>query len=445
MQNIKQNLKETIKLAIPLSLGQFGHILMGIVDTIMVGGLGAASLAAAALVNGIFAILMVFGIGLSIAITPLAAVEKGAKRTTEFGGLLSNSLLINVTAAMILAAILFFGAGILGYLNQPVEVVKAGIPYLKIIGISIIPIMFFQTYRQFLEGISDAKPPMYINLLANLANAFLNWVLIYGKFGFPELGLNGAGLATLCTRGLMALSLYLYVRRSKKYIGVVSKTSFSSFDITKIKKLLSIGLPSGLQLITEVAAFSFIGIMIGWIGTVELAAHQVALNLASATFMVMLGISAAGTIRVGNAVGEKNNQKIRSAGFSSIILCISIMFVFAILLIIFKDLLPYAYISDYKVVKVVSKLIIIAAIFQIFDGLQASSAGVLRGLTDVKFPMFVIFAAYWIIGIPFGAYLCFYANFGLYGIWIGIVAALIFVGSVLFFRFNKLSKDFVEE
>ncbi|MFH0735166.1 MAG: MATE family efflux transporter [bacterium] len=444
MQNIKQNLKETIKLAIPLSLGQFGHILMGIVDTIMVGGLGAASLAAAAVVNSVFAVLMVSGIGISLAITPLAAVEKGAKRTGEFSGLLSNSLIINVSFSFIFAVLLYFGAGVLGHLNQPFEVVKAGIPYLKIVGLSIIPIMVFQTYRQFLEGISDAKPPMYINLLANIANAFLNWVLIYGKFGFPEMGLNGAGLATLFTRTLMAISLYLYVRRSKKYSGIINKFSFKAYDISKIKKLLSIGIPSGLQLITEVSAFSFIGIMIGWIGTIELAAHQIALNLASATFMVMLGISAAGTIRVGNAVGEKNNNKIRSAGFSSIILCVGIMFLFALLLILFKDILPYIYINDYKVVKVVSRLIIIAAIFQIFDGLQAASAGVLRGLTDVKVPMFVIFAAYWLIGIPFGAYLCFYANFSLYGIWIGIVAALIFVGSVLFLRFNKLSKDFIE-
>jgi len=445
INNIKNNLRETIKLAIPLSVSQLGHVLMGIVDTIMVGRLGAESLAAAALVNSIFAILIVFGLGISSAVTPLVAVEKGAKNTKEYKPYLKNSLFINMLTATILGMLILPGSYVLNYLNQPVDVVAKAIPYFIIIGFSIFPVMFYQTYKQFLEGISDVKIAMYVNLLANVANIIGNWALIYGHLGFPALGLVGAGISTFVTRGLMSLSLFFYVKFSKKYKDLLNNSEKTKLSKTKIKKLLSIGLPSSLQMIVEVTAFSSIGIMIGWLGTTQLAAHQIALNLASTTFMIMLGISAAGTIRVGNAVGEKDNKKIRYAGFTSIGLCIVIMFLFGVIFIVFKDFIPLIYINDDRVIKVVSNLLIIAALFQIFDGMQASSIGALRGLSDVKFPAYIIFAAYWIIGVPLGAFLTFYLKWDVYGIWSSFVFSLIFVGVLMAYRFHKLSKKFIKE
>lgn len=445
INNIKKNLRETIQLAIPLSLGQLGHVLMGIVDTIMVGRLGAESLAAAALVNSIFSVLIVFGLGISSAVTPLVAVEKGAGNTREYKSYLKNSLFLNMLTAVIIGVLILPGSYVLGYLNQPVDVVAKAVPYFIIIGFSIFPVMFFQTNKQFLEGISDVKVAMYVNLLANLANIIGNWALIYGHLGLPALGLVGAGISTFITRCLMSLSLYLYVKYSKKYKVILYDGEKTKLSKTRIKKLLSIGLPSALQMIVEVTAFSSISIMIGWLGTIQLAAHQIAINLASTTFMIMLGISAAGTIRVGNAVGEKDNNKIRYAGFTSISLSIIVMFIFGIAFVVFKDIIPLIYIEDNNVIKVVSNLLIIAALFQIFDGMQASSIGALRGLSDVKFPAYIIFAAYWVIGVPLGAFLTFYLKWDVYGIWSSFVFSLIFVGILMAYRFHKLSKKFIKE
>ncbi len=437
----KKNIKETVKLALPISVGQLGHILMAVTDTIMVGHLGAAPLAAASVANAVFSTFMIFGLGLSIAITPITAVSVGAKENDKLKSLLYTSLIINLTAGLLILASILLGSNYLQYLNQPKDVTNLMGPYLVVIGISILPIMLFQSYKQFLEGLSDVKSAMYINLAANIGNIFFNWVLIYGKFGFPAMGLLGAGIATLATRTIMAISFWGYFKLNKKYKELFSELTLKIFEKSITKKILSIGLPMAGQLVTEVAAFSFIGIMVGWIGTTQLAAHQIALNMASSTFMIMIGISSAGTVRVGNALGEKNYRKVKIAGYTAIALCVAVMFVFGLLFVLFNNLLPYIYINDINVIKVTANLLLIAAAFQIFDGWQASSAGVLRGIGDVTIPALIIFIAYWIIGIPLGYYLAFILKWSVYGIWLSIVISLIFVAGFLFFRFIKLEKS----
>ncbi len=437
----KKNIKETVKLALPISIGQLGHILMAVTDTIMVGHLGAVPLAAASVANAVFSTFMIFGLGLSIAITPITAVYVGAKENDKLKSLLYTSLIINILAGFIILLAILFGSNYLNYLNQPKDVTTLMVSYFQVIGISILPIMLFQSYKQFLEGLSDVKSAMYINLGANIANILLNWVLIYGKFGFPALGLLGAGIATLLTRTVMALSFWGYFHINKKYKELFINSAFNLFEKTITKKILGIGLPMAGQLVTEVAAFSFIGIMVGWIGTNELAAHQIALNMASSTFMIMIGISSAGTVRVGNALGEKDFRKVKIAGYTAIAICIAVMFVFGLVFVIFNNLLPYIYIQDQNVITVTAKLLLIAAAFQIFDGWQASSAGVLRGLGDVTVPAFIIFVAYWIIGIPLGYFLAFKLKWSVYGIWTSVVISLMFVAGFLFFRFIKLEKN----
>lgn len=436
----KDHIKETIKLAIPISLGQLGHILMAVTDTIMVGNLGAVPLAASAVANVIFSTFMIFGLGLSIAITPITAFYIGANDKSKLKSLLYTSLVINLIAAILIIGVLYFASNNLSILSQPKEVTLLMKSYLQVIGVSLAPIMLFQTYKQFLEGLSNVKAAMYINLSANIANVFFNWVFIYGKFGFPALGLLGAGFATFLTRTLMALSFYLYFKLNVKIKILLKDLNLYLFEKQITKKLLSIGFPLAGQLVTEVAAFSFIGIMVGWIGTNELAAHQIALNLASSSFMIMLGISSAGTIRVGNAYGEKDFVKVKFAGYTAIFICIAIMLLFAVAFVLFNNLIPYIYIKDKAVIEITSKLLLIAAAFQIFDGWQASSVGVLRGLGDVTIPAIIIFIAYWIIGIPFGYVFAFQLMLGVYGIWLSIVVSLIFVALFLFFRFVKLLK-----
>lgn len=441
MLSIKTHIKETIKLAIPVSVGQIGHIMMGVVDSLMVGRVGTVPLAAAALVNGLFFLILVLGIGMTMAITPLVAISKGAKNDDECGMILRQALLVNVVFAILLLFLIYFGADFLQYLDQPKEVVIEAKSYMKVLAFSVIPFLVFQVYRQFLEGISVVKPAMIIAVLANFFNAFSNWCLIFGNLGFEAMGLYGAGISTFLTRTLMAAVLMYYVITSSNYKIYNPTLKYKSINRKVIKKVIAIGLPSGLQYFLEVGAFSFSAIMIGWIGAVPLAAHQIAINLASVTYMIVLGISAAGTIRVGTALGQKSKEGVRTAGFSSLLLAAGLMFCFAIIFILFRAHLPYLYVNEIDVIELASSLLVVAALFQLFDGLQATAIGILRGLTDVKIPLLISFAAYWILGVPAGYLLAFVFDFGTVGIWLGFLVGLASVAILLSLRFNHLTKE----
>lgn len=440
---IKEHIKETIKLAIPISFGQLGHVMMGVVDSMMVGRIGTVPLAAAALVNGLFFLVLVLGMGVSMAATPLISMAKGAKKFDDCGKTLNHSLVVNFSFSIILAVLTFGMSYVIPLLNQPKEVVAEAIPYMRVLSFSTIAFMLFQTYRQFLEGLSIPNPPMVIALLANLLNAFLNWIFIYGKFGSPALGLFGAGIATTTTRWVMAFALILFVTNYKKVKLYNPRLNFSTLDKSMLRKLISIGLPSGFQYFLEVGAFAFAAIMIGWIGSRQLAAHQIAMNLASITYMIILGISAAGTIRVGGFLGENNWKKVRHAGFTSLGISVAIMFCFGVTFVFFKTTLANFYVNDIVVIGIASQLLIVAALFQIFDGMQATGVAILRGLSDVKIPLITSLLAYWIIGIPVGALLGFYFQLGAVGVWIGLLIGLALLGLTMLSRFNYKTKHHV--
>ncbi|RJP61866.1 MAG: MATE family efflux transporter [Ignavibacteriales bacterium] len=440
MENLKRHINETVKLAVPVSIGQIGHIMMGVVDSLMVGQVGTVPLAAAALVNGLFFLVLVLGIGMTMAITPLVAISKGANNVDDCGMILRQALLVNMVFALLLLAMIFFGADLIQYMNQPPEVVAEARSYMKILALSVIPFLLFQVYRQFLEGISVVKPPMIIAVLANLFNAFSNWCLIFGNLGFPALGLDGAGISTFLTRTIMAFVLMFYVINSKKFAIYNPTLKYKTINLKVIKKVIAIGLPSGLQYFLEVGAFSFSAIMIGWLGAVPLAAHQIAINLASVTYMIVLGIGAAGTIRVGSALGKRDYKNMRRAGFTAIGIAISLMFCFAIIFIVLRNFLPTLYVDDIPVIELASTLLIVAALFQLFDGTQATAIGVLRGLTDVKIPLIISFGAYWLLGVPVGYILAFTFELGTMGIWLGFLVGLASVAISLTMRFNHLSK-----
>ncbi len=437
--DVRTHIKETIKLALPISIGQLGHVTLGVVDSMMVGKVGSASLAAASLVNGIFFLIIVIGIGLSMAATPLIAMAKGADKFDECGKTLNHSFAVNLFFSIVLMLATFGFSFLIPYLNQPEAVVKEAVPYLKVLTLSVLPFIIFQTYRQFLEGLSIPKPPMYVAIFANLLNAFMNWILIYGNFGFPAMGLFGAGIATTITRWTMAAVLFYFILNYNRVQIYKPRIKMRPFDARLVKKLVSIGLPSGFQYFLEVAAFTFAAIMIGWLGKEQLAAHQIAINLASISYMIILGISSAGTIRVGEAAGQKNIVQIRRAGFSALGVSTLIMICFGICFILFRFFFPTLYISEQKVIEVASRLLIIAALFQIFDGLQATGIGVLRGLTDTKIPLLISFATYWLIGIPISILLGFHFKLEAFGIWIGLLVGLALLGIALLYRFNVKS------
>lgn len=443
MVHFRKHIISTLQLAYPVIIGQLGIIMMGVVDSLMVGKLGAAPLAAASLGSGLAFILLIIGIGVSLSVTPLVAIAVGANKYEDCGVYFRQSLLVNSVSALIIALAVFFAADMLKYFDQPLEVQIQAESYMKIIGYSALPLMLFQTYKQFIEGFSIMRPAMIIAILANIINAFANWVLIFGKLGFPALELDGAGWATFASRLFMALALMGFVMNNKYFKKYDVTFHFKSLNWPVIKKILSLGLPSGFQYFFEVGAFSFAVIMVGWLGTKQLAAHQIAINLASISFMAVLGISVAGSIRVGNAVGKRDIAETRRAGFTASLLGASIMSFSGIIFILFRNYLPTLYVNDEVVISYASSLLIIAALFQISDGTQAVGIGILRGLTDVKIPTVITFIAYWIVGLPVGYILGFTFKLGVQGVWIGLLLGLTTSAILLTLRFNSRSKHII--
>jgi MATE family multidrug resistance protein len=386
-------------------------------------------------------VFMIFGIGVSMAISPLTAMSRGAQKYEECGIVYRQGLLVNIIIGMILTVFTIYGADLINYLSQPVEIVDQGIAYMEILAYSVIPVMIFQTNKQFTEGLSIMRPAMVITLLANIINIFANWVFIYGNLGFPALGLPGAGWATFSTRFLMGFVFLLYVLYSDRFKQFDATLHFRRLNLSMIRKILKIGIPGGMQYFFEVGAFVGSAIIIGWLGTIELAAHQIAINLASISFMCALGISSAASIRVGYAVGKKDQRGVRHAGIVAIVLTGVVMGSFGIVFILLRSVLPTLYIDNQQVIQIASSLLVIAALFQLSDGTQAVGIGVLRGLADAKVPMIITFIAYWIIGLPGGYYLGFTLGYGVQGIWISLFVALTVSAFLLTMRFNLKSKQ----
>ena len=380
MHIYKKEIKKTLTLAYPVIIGQLGFIMMGVVDSVMVGSVGAVPLAAASVGNSLFMLIFIVGLGISIAVTPLVAIAVGGNRYEECGILFRQSLLINLIVGTMIALIILVLSQFLNYIDQPPEVVVQAMSYSKLLAISAIPAMVFSSYKQFIEGFS------------------FNWLLIFGKLGFPELGLDGAGWATFASRVFMAIVIMTYVMRASDFKQYDVTFHFKSINLRIIKKILALGLPSGMQYFFEIGAFSFAVVMVGWLGTYQLAAHQIAINLASISFMCAVGVSAAGSIRVGNAVGRKNIQETRRAGFTAVMVSAAIMGTFGIVFITLRNFLPTLYIDNPTVISFASTILIVAALFQISDGVQAAGIGILRGMTDVKAPTVITFIAYFLVG-----------------------------------------------
>lgn len=428
-------------LAYPVMLSMLGQVMTGVADSVMVGWTGATPLAASSFANVFFSIPLFFGVGVSYAITPLVAQAEGARDLTKISETLRNGSLINLVTGFILVILIFSVEPFMQGMGQPQDVVQLAIPYLSIVGISIIPTMIFQTYRQFAEGLQRTRMAMIIVIGSNLLNVLLNYLLIFGKYGFPELGLNGAGWATLIARVVMAASMMLYVYYGQRFISFREGFSIGHYSKSLISKMLHIGIPAGSQFIFEAAAFGFSAIMMGWIGTTALAAHQIAINLATISYMTTSGLAAAAAIRVGNYLGQHDKNNLRSSAFTMIWMAVFVMSLWALLFVFGRFFLPSLYIDDPSVIEVTSMLLIFAAFFQLSDGSQVVTAGALRGLQDVKIPSLLIFVSYWVIALPLGYWLAFPLGLGAKGIWIGLTIGLTLSATAMIVRFEKLSRS----
>lgn len=428
---LRQHMKKNVSLATPVVIGQLGHIMVSVADTAMVGQVGVVPLAASTFAGTFIAILMLFGIGVSYALTPLVAAEENdGPKILEY---VQNSLLVNTLLGFLIVFIIFLISPFLDSFGQEESVAEAARSYLLIAGSSLLPLMIFQTFRQFSEGKSNTLNPMIVSISANLLNVGLNYIFIFGKLGLPEMGLDGAGWATFISRLLMAIMMILIIR--KELAGFVME-----FQAALVMKLVRIGVPSGLQYIFEVSAFAIAAIMVGWLGAEALAAHQIALNMAAITYMAATGIASAAQIRVANQMGLRDKTTLREAGFTCFILVTAFMTFCGAVFIVFRDYLPALYIDNPEVQSLASSLLIIAAAFQISDGLQAVGLGVLRGLTDVKVPTLVTFTAFAVVAIPLGYVFGFEMELGVKGVWYALSIGLTIAAILHMTRFRSLTK-----
>lgn len=426
-------------------LSQLGHVMMGVTDNIMVGHVGVTSLAAAGLALVAFNFLFLFGIGVSFAITPLVAEAHGENNDSKIIDVMRHGVIINGVNGVVLFSVVYFGKNVLYHLNQPVEVVDLAIPYLNIVAFSLIPVMIFQSYKQFAEGLSRTQLAMIVIFATNIINIGLNYIFIYGHAGAPAMGLVGAGWATLISRFLMMAMIILYIYYSPTFYAYRSGFSFEKYSKRLFNTLLSLGIPSGFQFILEVAAFDFSLVMMGWLGKETLAAHQIAINLATISYMTTAGLAASATIRVGYFLGKKDVINMRLAARTLLGMAIAIMACWSIIFIAGRYLLPSLYVDNENVISIASTLLIVAGLFQLADGTQVVSAASLRGLQDVFVPSIFILIAYWVIGLPVGYWLAFHTDYGAVGIWIGLLLGLTLTAIAMFLRFRMLSGKIVSE
>lgn len=430
--------RDTIRLSVPLVLTQIGHIITGMVDNIFLGQLGKTEQAAGILSNNLFVILLVFSIGMSYVLTPAITEAEVNRNEREKASLFKNALFINVVLSIFLFVALFFLSGVLHYMQQPEDVVQLAIPFFHVLIFSIIPVSLFFVCKQYTEGLGNTRAAMYISVAGNVVNIILNYLLIYGKAGLPELGYMGSCWATFIARVLMGLGFLVFLFRHPDLNSFAPYYRQVKLNALHFWQLLKDGIASALQFTFEVAAFAISGLMSGVFGKEQLDGHGIALSLAAFTYMFASGIGSASTIRVGKYYNVNDLANVRLAINTSYKMVIFTMGFMALLFICFNRVLPVIFSNDTEIIHIASVLLLIAAFFQLFDGTQVTAIGVLRGLEDYRFPTLVAFVGYWIIALPLCYVFAFPLGYKVYGVWLGLSIGLAFVSVALYLRIRSL-------
>jgi MATE family multidrug resistance protein len=440
LKDYTKEFPKNLHIAVPLMVGQIAHLLVALADNIMVGKLGAAQLAAVSLGNTLIFIALSVGIGFSFAITPLVAEADAQGDSDRVTSIFHLGFLMSFIMGVLLMLLMFLSEPILYMLDQPKEVVDLAIPYMRWVAFSLIPLMMFQAVKQFIDGLSKTTYSMIASIVANIINVLLNYVFIYGKFGFPRLEVEGAAIGTFVARILMFLILIVLLFFNKQFKSYFFLLKNYSFGV--INKLFHLGLPTALQMLFEVSLFTAAIFLSGTLGTNSQAANQIALNLSALTFMVGVGLGVTATIRVGNQKGLGHISDLKRIAKSLFLLTLMFELVFAFCFLLFRNQLPLIYIDNIDVVELASKILIIAAFFQLSDGFQVVLLGALRGFQDVWIPTLICFIAYWIVGFPFSFILSSYYDFGVQGIWMGLLIALSLSAVLMFLRYRYLLRRF---
>lgn len=441
-----------LKLAYPVILGMLGHTLIGLVDNIMVGRLGSTELAAVSLGNSMIFIAMSLGIGFSTAITPIVAEGDAEKDTKKIRSAFHHGLFLCTILGFSLFAVVVLAKPLMLLLQQSKEVIDLALPYLDWVAFSLIPLIIYQGYKQFADGLSMTKYSMYAIVMANVVHVFINYLLINGIWIFPQMGIIGAALGTVISRILMVVFMHIILSRKEQLKPYFKDFRFNEIGKAKLRKIINLGLPSAMQMLFEVALFTASIWLCGNIGKTSQAANQIALTLATITFMFAMGLSVTAMIRVSNQRGLQDYKQLIVVARSIFLLAVIIETVFAILFIALHTVLPHYFLNmentsqllaNEEVIAIAAKLLIVAAVFQISDGIQVVVLGALRGLQDVKIPMYITFVAYWIVGFPISYVLGKFTELKAVGVWIGLLAGLTAAALFLYIRFEKLTKKLV--
>ena len=425
-------MRELFTLALPVVVVQVGLMTMGVVDSIMVGHISAAALAGVALGNVYFFAAVVFGMGALLAIDPVVSQAVGAHDDRAVGRAVQRGVLLALVLSLPASLLAGTVGPVLAAMGQPADVVPIAAGYVIREIPGIFPFYAFTVFRQTLQALGRMRPIVTVIVLANLANVFLNWVLIYGRVGFPELGVNGSAWATTIARWLMLVGIVALAWGSLgRYLRALLPESLSP---APLGRMLALGAPIGVHMQLEFGVFGVVGLLMGRLGTESVAAHQVALNLASLTFMVPLGVSAAATVLVGRAVGRGDEPGVRRAARASLTVGTAFMACTAVLFLFAPGLLAGLYSRDAAVLGLAAALIPLAGVFQVFDGIQAVSSGILRGLADTRTPMLIGLLGFWVVGLPISLWLGFRTSLGAVGLWWGLVAGLAAVALLLLIR-----------
>ncbi len=435
-----RELRATLALAVPIVIGQVSQMAMNVTDSVMIGRVGTVPLAASAFAGTVFGMFFVLGIGMLMPVAVLVARSRGAGDPASGAQLLRHGLAL----ALGFGALEFLVMGLLSTqlhrFGQPPEVVEIVGPYYLLIAGSLVPVLAFQTFRQFAESLGRPWMPMAIMLSSVVLNVFLNWVLIYGHLGVPELGLTGAGWATLLSRAAGLAAIILWVRQDAALRPWWPQHWTGPLLRARLAEMLRLGIPASGQLLFEAGAFTAAAIMMGWLGTVPLAAHQIAISCAGTTFMFTLGLALATSMRIGEAAGAGKHGRLRAIGFGALGAGVALMVVFAAIFVVGGEFLARQFVSDGEVVALAASLLVVAAVFQVFDGAQVIGAGALRGLTDIKLPTLITFVAYWVVALPGGYWFGVRSGHGALAVWGALAAGLAFAGVFLAVRFAVLTR-----
>jgi MATE family multidrug resistance protein len=435
--NLSRELRAMVTLAVPVVLSELGWMAMGVVDTIMVGRLGPAAIGAVALGNAICYTPSIFGVGLMLGLDTLVAQAYGRNDHDECHRWLAQGVYLACIAAVPIMVGIWLASIAFGHFGIAAEVAGPASGYLRLLNWGTLPLLLYGATRRYLQGVGQVRVITVTYVLANLVNWSGNWVLIYGKLGFPALGVNGSAISTAFARVTMAAALLGFAWRYERGRGHPLFHHWAAPQAERLKRLLQLGAPAAGQILLEVGAWNLATLSAGYLTPVALATHQIVLNYASVTYMVPLGISAAAAVSVGHAVGAGDAARARRAGWMALGLGTSFMLLAALMFLLWPRPLIELFSSDPRVLAVGPALLGIVAAFEIFDGIQTVSTGALRGLGETHAPMWANFVGYWVLGLPLGFFLCFGLGWGIYGLWIGLTLALIVIALALLLRWRR--------